>query len=172
MICITIHYTQQFISRRDLRDHLISPVLRFSFCTIYEERIWQINNKRLKDDFFSIVFIYKPYTDYKLVLSSTWNRPSDIVWFTQNWEVSLNLILALPCLLSIHICFCMGQVLEGSIAGSKGSLNRACKGAGWVKGTYKWWCDTRGLSAIGNCFVTTCCFEVRKGAIPRTQDEL
>lgn len=46
VICITIRYTQQFISRRDLRDRLISPVLRFSFCTIYEERIWQINNKR------------------------------------------------------------------------------------------------------------------------------
>ena len=69
----------------------------------------------IKDDFFSIVFIYKPYTDYKLVLPNTWNRPNDIVCFTQNWEVSLNLILALPCLLSIHICFCMGQVLEGSM---------------------------------------------------------
>lgn len=78
---------------------------------------------------------------------------------------------SLPAL-SPHLPLHRSVARRKHIARPEGSLNRVCKGVGRVKGTYKWWWDTRGLTAIGSCFVTTCGSEERKGAITGSQDGL
>ena len=71
---------------------------------------------------------------------------------------------SLPAL-SPHLPLHQSVAGRKRIASPKGSLNGVCKGVGRVKGTYKWWWDTRGLTAIGSCFVTTCGSEDRREPI-------
>lgn len=117
--------------------------------------------------------MYKPYTDYKWLLSNTWNGLDDRVGLTQNCDVSQNLILKLPDRpLYIPALHQLG-VGRKHIAFSKGSLKRACKGASRVKATYEGWWGTRWLAAIGSCFIYYPeLWATKEWAVTETQEEL
>lgn len=53
---------------------------------------------------------------------------------------------SLPAL-SPHLPLHRSVARRKRITSPEGSLNGVCKGVGRVKGTYKWWWDTRGLTA-------------------------
>jgi len=143
VICIIIHYAQQFLSRKDLKDHLVIPILRSSFYTSHEERIWQTSNKGLKDGFFSIVLCTNQTpianesylileTDLMVESSHTelWSKP----------EVDPGTFLLT---LSTHLPLCQSDPGRKHIAYSKESAKGVWKGTGRVKGTYKgWWSTT------------------------------
>lgn len=149
VICIIICYTQ-LLSRKDFKDHLVIPVLRFSFYILYEERIWQTSSKRLKDGFFSIVLginhtlmanEFYPILETDLTVESSHMEP----WSKPRFDPG-TFLLALSSHLPLH----QSGPGRKRIAYSKGSVKKVGKGTGGVKGTYKgWW----GTTNIGSCFL-------------------